>query len=45
VNGVTSVIGSVGAIAIAITSGFDTVLAAGGLLYLTIALLAWRTAS
>jgi hypothetical protein len=42
VNGVTSVIGSVGGIALAILWGFDAVLAAGGLLYLAIALLAWR---
>ena len=42
VNGVTSAIGSVGGIALAILWGFDTVLAAGGLLYLALALLAWR---
>jgi hypothetical protein len=44
VNGVTSVIGSVSGIALAILWGFDTVLAAGGFLYLAIALLAWRAA-
>jgi hypothetical protein len=43
VNGVTAVIGSAGGIALAILWGFDTLLAAGGLLYLAIALLAWRT--
>jgi hypothetical protein len=43
VNGVTSVIGSAGGIALAILWGFDTVLAAGGLVYLAIALLVWRT--
>ncbi len=42
VNGVTAVIGSAGGIALAILWGFDTVLAAGGLVYLAIALLAWR---
>ena len=42
VNGVTSVIGSVAGIALAMLGGFGTVLAAGGLLYLAIALLAWR---
>jgi predicted membrane-bound spermidine synthase len=45
VNGVTSVIGSVGGIAIAILWGFDTVLVAGGLVYLAIALLARRARS
>jgi hypothetical protein len=45
VNGLTSVIGSVGGIALAILWGFDTVLAAGGLLYLVITLLAWRAPS
>jgi len=44
VNGVTSVVGSVGGIALALLWGFDAVLAAGGLLYLALALLAWRTA-
>lgn len=42
VNGVTSAVGSVGGIALAILWGFDTVLAAGGFLYLVIVLLAWR---
>jgi predicted membrane-bound spermidine synthase len=42
VNGVTAVIGSAGGIALALVWGFDTVLAAGGLLYLATALLAWR---
>jgi predicted membrane-bound spermidine synthase len=42
VNGVTAVIGSVGGIALALLWGFDTVLAAGGVLYLVTALLAWK---
>jgi hypothetical protein len=43
VNALTSVVGSVGGIALAMLSGFDTVLAIAGALYLGIALLAWRT--